>query len=48
MKLLLMVSSLLILVASFKECNFTQFDFFSHYSLGRQDELNSTFDAVNN
>ncbi len=48
MKILpILMSSLLILATTFKDCNFTQFDFFSHYSLGQQDELNSTFNAVN-
>lgn len=27
----------------FKDCNASQLDFFSHYSLGQQNELNHTF-----
>lgn len=38
---------ILTLTHSFKDCNFTQFDFFSRYSLGQQDELNRTFEGVN-
>ena len=32
---------------AFKDCNFSQFDFISRYSLGKQDELNMTFAIVN-
>lgn len=34
-------------INAFKDCNFTQFDFLSQYSLGQQDELNHTFEGVN-
>lgn len=48
MKLLfLMLLAVLQHALAFKDCNFTQFDFFSHYSLGQQDELNATFTALN-
>jgi hypothetical protein len=40
---IILLISLLPFVATFKDCNFSQFDFFSHYSLGRSDELNRTF-----
>lgn len=39
--------ALLSLTVSFKDCNFTQFDFFSSYSFGQQDELNNTFTTLN-
>jgi hypothetical protein len=31
----------------FKDCNASQMDFFSHYALGQQNELNNTFDLMN-
>ena len=33
--------------SSFKDCNFSQFDFFSEYTLGKQNELNDTFTLLN-
>lgn len=46
-KSILVLTFFIYLVVSFKDCNFTQFDFLSTYSLGKQDELNKTFDALN-
>lgn len=48
---LLLVGVLLIVTwanPGFKDCNFTDYRFQNEYSLGRQDELNNTFDAINN
>lgn len=48
MRLLFLLYLIAIISAkTFKDCNFTQFDFLSHYSLGQQDELNHTFEGVN-
>lgn len=47
MKLLLLLIITLLNAHAFKDCNFTQFDFFSHFSLGQLDELNRTFEGVN-
>lgn len=47
MKLLLLLIITLLSAHAFKDCNFTQFDFFSHFSLGQLDELNRTFEGVN-
>ena len=48
--LLLFISFLAIYCNSaapyFKDCNFTDLRFQSKYSLGKQDELNNTFDAI--
>lgn len=41
--LLLLASSAETRNTSFKDCNASQFDFFSAYQLGKQDELNLTF-----
>jgi len=45
--LLLLVAIFSSEIISFKDCNFTQFDFFNTYSLGKQDELNRTFTVLN-
>jgi hypothetical protein len=37
----------LVPIQTFQDCNFTQFDFFSRFSLGQMDELNRTFEGVN-
>lgn len=47
MKLILLLIITLLSATAFKDCNFTQFDFFSHFSLGQLDELNRTFEGVN-
>ena len=45
--ILLLITTLLLSATAFKDCNFTQFDFFNRFSLGQLDELNRTFDGVN-
>ena len=37
---------LLLATAKAEDCNRTHFEFFSKYSLGKQDELNKTFDQL--
>ena len=47
MRLIFSLIICLTTASAFKDCNFSQFDFFSTYSLGKQDELNRTFTLVN-
>lgn len=44
--LLVIIGSLLICSAVADECNDTHMDYFSEYSLGKQDELNKTFTKI--
>lgn len=50
-KHIVIVSCLLLAIGhgtkiQFKDCNFTDFRFQSKYNLGKQDELNNTFDSL--
>jgi hypothetical protein len=47
MRLIFTLIICLTITSAFKDCNFSQFDFFSTYSLGKQDELNRTFTLLN-
>ena len=45
-RIIILALALLIASSASSECNFTHYEFYSKYSLGKQDELNKTFDQL--